>query len=163
MENKIIKIIVIGIISIIMSIGQYFIREQSQSLSDDKLFVDSVEASGIYDSTYIDSRFPVSPVTGHPITDTAKLLDINVTEFEKTKIMNSLKKIDGYYLPNKLTDKEIYDLVPPRYFTNDQVDVQRWRDYLSKEIIPNMDKSVVNTAIDTVDTGNDSVDNSTND
>lgn len=132
-----------------------FLLQQTTKQSDDVPFYGHVQNKGIYTKEYCDTRFPVSPLTGFPSTDTGKLMDINITPAEKEKIMTYLQRLDGRFLPQDLTDKEIFDIVPPRYFTDDAVDAQRWRDYLSNDIFPELNKQEPN-GVD-----NNSIDNNT--
>lgn len=101
-----------------------------------------IEARGIYDANRVDAVYPVDPRTGLPATDLGRLTDISLTNGEKETIMARLQRMDGTYLPSGMSDADIYSLVPPRYFENDEVDIQAWRNYLSKEILPNMSDDV---------------------
>lgn len=106
---------------------------------DESYYPGHEQAKGVYSTQHFDAIYPLDPRTNLPMSDTAKLTDPTVTEAEREQIMSRLSAMDGGYLPKDLSDEEIYELVPPRYFTYDQVDVQAWRDYLSREIIPDMD------------------------
>lgn len=106
--------------------------------SDDSLFLEHEQSRGIYTKEYCDTRYPVSTVTGFPMTDTGKLMRPDITPAEKEKIMNYLHRLDGRFMPSDLTDKQMLDLIPPRYLTDDAVDVQRWRDWLSTDIFPEL-------------------------
>lgn len=136
-----------------------FLFQQTSKKSNDEVFKGHEQAKGIYTKDYLETRFPLSHVVGVPQTDTGRLMDIDVTPAEKEKIMNYLQRLDGRFLPKDLTDKQIFDIVPPRYFTDDAVDVQRFRDYLARYIFPELNKTEDNSDNGNDDTG---IDNNTN-
>lgn len=96
------------------------------------------ENVGIYDGAIVRAVYPIDAHTGLPMTDIGRLTSPHLTDAEKERIMQRLKPERGTYISNKLTDKDIMELVPPRYF-QDAVDVQMWRDYLAKDIFPQLE------------------------
>lgn len=125
--------------------------------SDDSLFLEHEQSRGIYNKEYCDSRYPVSSATGFPMTDTGKLMRPDITPAEKEKIMNYLHRLDGRFMPSDLTDKQMLDLIPPRYLTDDAVDVQRWRDWLATDIFPEFNNEDNGDNSDTSDNNDDSI------
>lgn len=102
----------------------------------------SDDCKGILDDEHLAIMYPIDATTGLINSDLAKLSNPMLSNAERSFIMDRLQSLNGSYLPSGLSDSEIYGLIPPRYFS-DAVDVQMWRDYIGKEIIPNMsDKSV---------------------
>lgn len=141
-----------------------FLYLQTCKKSDDSHVDVHVQNRSVFNTEYCNSFFPVNPVTGFPMSDTGKLMHPDLTPAEKERIMTRLQGIKGQYLPNDLTDKEIFDIIPPRYLSDDAVDVQRWRDYISREIMPDIkdiDNVSDNGTIDNNNTDNNS--NDTND
>lgn len=115
---------------------------------DDSTYMDGVESKGVYDPEQVNSVYPINPLTGLPDTDGGKVADPSLTHYEREKVMSRLAGMSegrGSYLPSNLSDEEVLSLVPPRY-VQDAVDVQRWRDYLSVEVIPYMSDDVKNIA-----------------
>lgn len=131
---------------------------QNAIVSDDSPYLECSQANGIYKVDELNALYPIDPRTGLETTDISKLTDPTLSYIEKERMMNALQSMQGSYLPDGLSDDEIMSLVPPRYFTNDQVDVQAWRDYLGKEILPNMSDTVV----DKLESDNGSNDDSNN-
>lgn len=102
----------------------------------------SEDCKGILDNEHLAIMYPIDATTGLINSDLAKLSNPLLSNAERAFIMDRLQQMHGNYLPSGLSDSEIYSLIPPRYFSDD-VDVQMWRDYIGKEIIPNMsDKAV---------------------
>lgn len=93
---------------------------------------------GIYDGSIVRAVYPTDALTGLPVTDVGRLTSPHLTDAEKERIMQRLKPERGTYMSSKLTDKDILNLVPPRYF-QDAVDVQMWRDYLAKDVFPELE------------------------
>lgn len=102
----------------------------------------SDDCKGILDDEHLGIMYPIDATTGLINSDLAKISNPLLSNAERATIMDRLQQLHGNFLPNGLSDSEIYSLVPPRYFS-DSVDVQMWRDYIGKEIIPNMSDKVV--------------------
>lgn len=118
------------------------LRAHNRSLNSDVVnYQGSEECKGILDDEHLSIMYPIDSTTGLINSDLAKLSNPMLSNAERSFIMDRLQKMHGNYLPNGLSDSEIYSLVPPRYFS-DSVDVQMWRDYIGKEIIPNMSDKV---------------------
>lgn len=118
------------------------LRAHNTSLHSDVInFQGSEDCKGILDDEYLAIMYPVDATTGLINSDLAKLSNPMLSNAERSFIMDRLQQLHGNYLPNGLSDSEIYGLIPPRYFS-DAVDVQAWRDYIGKEIIPNMSDKV---------------------
>lgn len=93
---------------------------------------------GIYDEKLVNAMYPIDERTGLPMTDVGRLTSPHLTDAEKERIMSHLKPEKGTFLPSSLSDEEVLQMIPPRYF-QDAVDVQIWRDYLAKDVMPNLD------------------------
>lgn len=118
------------------------LRAHNRSLNSDvENFQGSEECKGILDDEHLAIMYPIDATTGLINSDLAKLSNPMLSNAERSFIMDRLQQLHGNFLPNGLSDSEIYGLVPPRYFS-DAVDVQMWRDYIGKEIIPNMSDKV---------------------
>lgn len=144
-----------------MNIRLKILRKYSTYRSRD-FISDTTESRGVYSKSFMSSHYPVNPATGLIDTDTGKLTNINLSEEEKMRVMQRLRGLIGRYSPKGMTDKQLFDLLPPRYFTDDPVLIQLWRDYLGKHIIPYMedddksDKSDNSDNTDNTDTSNKS-------
>lgn len=111
---------------------------------EDAPYLDGPQSRGVYDPEHVSAVYPVNHLTGLPETDGGKIADPYLTHSEREKVMSRLSGLSegrGTYLPTSLSDAEVLELVPPRY-VQDAVDVQRWRDYLSTEILPYMSDEV---------------------
>ena len=119
------------------------LRAHNRSTHSDVINYDgSEDCKGILDDEHLSIMYPIDATTGLINSDLAKISNPMLSNAERSFIMDRLQQLHGDYLPSGLSDSEIYGLIPPRYFS-DAVDVQMWRDYISKDIIPNMsDKAV---------------------
>lgn len=118
------------------------LREHNRSIHSDVVnYKGSEECKGILDDEHLGIMYPIDATTGLINSDLAKISNPLLSNAERAFIMDRLQQLHGNFLPNGLSDNEIYSLVPPRYFS-DSVDVQMWRDYIGKEIIPNMSDKV---------------------
>ena len=119
------------------------LRAHNRSIHSDVINYDgSEDCKGILDDEHLAIMYPVDATTGLINSDLAKISNPMLSNAERSFIMDRLQQLHGDFLPSGLSDSEIYGLIPPRYFS-DAVDVQMWRDYISKDIIPNMsDKAV---------------------
>ena len=118
------------------------LRAHNRSIhSDVENYQGSEDCKGILDDEHLTIMYPVDDTTGLINSDLAKLSNPMLSNAERSFIMDRLQKLHGNFLPSGLSDSEIYSLIPPRYFS-DSVDVQMWRDYIGKEIIPNMSDKV---------------------
>lgn len=95
-------------------------------------------AIGVYDPEYVALLYPTDARSGFPTSDLARVLSSEVSNAEKERIINRLQREDGTYLPSDLTDEDVFALVPPRFVLGDQVNIQRWRDYLASDVLPFM-------------------------
>lgn len=95
-------------------------------------------AIGVYDPEYVAMLYPNDARSGFPTSDLARVLSSEVSNAEKERILNRLQREDGTYLPSDLTDEDVFALVPPRFVLGDQVNIQRWRDYLASDVLPFM-------------------------
>lgn len=95
-------------------------------------------AIGVYDPEYVAMLYPTDARSGFPTSDLARVLSSEVSNAEKERILNRLQREDGTYLPSDLTDDDVFALVPPRFVLGDQVNIQRWRDYLASDVLPFM-------------------------
>lgn len=95
-------------------------------------------AIGVYDPEYVAMLYPTDARSGFPTSDLARVLSSEVSNAEKERIINRLQREDGTYLPSDLTDEDVFALVPPRFVLGDQVNIQRWRDYLASDVLPFM-------------------------
>lgn len=95
-------------------------------------------AIGVYDPEYVAMLYPTDARSGFPTSDLARILSSEVSNAEKERILNRLQREDGTYLPSDLTDEDVFALVPPRFVLGDQVNIQRWRDYLASDVLPFM-------------------------
>lgn len=95
-------------------------------------------AIGVYDPVYVAMLYPTDARSGFPTSDLARVLSSEVSNAEKERILNRLQREDGTYLPSDLTDEDVFALVPPRFVLGDQVNIQRWRDYLASDVLPFM-------------------------
>lgn len=95
-------------------------------------------AIGVYDPEYVAMLYPTDARSGFPTSDLARVLSSEVSNAEKERILNRLQREDGTYLPSDLTDEDVFALVPPRFVLGDQVNIQRWRDYLASDVLPFM-------------------------
>lgn len=93
---------------------------------------------GVYDPEYVAMLYPTDARSGFPTSDLARVLSLEVSNVEKERILNRLQREDGTYLPSDLTDEDVFALVPPRFVLGDQVNIQRWRDYLASDVLPYM-------------------------
>lgn len=116
--------------------------DQGIALSDDSVFDGHELSSGIYDRDEVTALYPIDAVTGLPMTDAGRLADPTVSPVAKEKIMARLRKEVGSYMPKDLTDEELFDILPPRYFTNDQVDIEACRAFLANKY-KDLDSSIV--------------------
>lgn len=110
--------------------------------SNDSTYVGHCDCKGVYDPDYIDTIYPVDPRTGLPMSDLARLANPHLSDAERESVMSRLQTDKGSYMPSELSDAEILSLVPPRFFSYDQVDIQKWRNYLASEVLPRMDYEV---------------------
>lgn len=97
-----------------------------------------IMAIGVYDPEYVAMLYPTDARSGFPTSDLARVLSSEVSNAEKERILNRLQREDGTYLPSDLTDEDVFALVPPRFVLGDQVNIQRWRDYLASDVLPFM-------------------------
>lgn len=95
-------------------------------------------AIGVYDPEYVAMLYPTDARSGFPTSDLARVLSSEVSNADKERILNRLQREDGTYLPSDLTDEDVFALVPPRFVLGDQVNIQRWRDYLASDVLPFM-------------------------
>lgn len=102
--------------------------------------------NGVYEAKEILAQFPYDPRTGLPMTDLGRLSDPKLTMVEKEQVMARLGNDKGVYMPSELSDEEMLSIIPSRYFMDDDVDIQMWRDYLSREILPEMGRSAQHLA-----------------
>ena len=93
---------------------------------------------GVYDPDFVAMMYPTDARSGFPTSDLARVLSSEVSQAEKEKILNRLQREDGTFLPSDLTDDDVFSLVPPRFVLGDQVNIQRWRDYLANDVLPFM-------------------------
>lgn len=93
---------------------------------------------GVYDPDFVAMMYPTDARSGFPTSDLARVLSSEVSQAEKEKILNRLQREDGTFLPSDLTDDDVFSLVPPRFILGDQVNIQRWRDYLASDVLPFM-------------------------
>ena len=118
------------------------LRAHNRSNNSDVVnYQGSEDCKGILDDEHLQIMYPIDATTGLINSDLAKISNPLLSNAERATIMDRLQQLHGNFLPNGLSDSEIYSLVPPRYFS-DSVDVQMWRDYIGKEIIPNMSDKV---------------------
>lgn len=110
--------------------------------SNDSTYIAHCDCKGVYDPNYIDVIYPVDPRTGLPMSDLARLANPHLSDAEKESVMSRLQTDKGSYMPSELSDAEILSLVPPRFFSYDQVDIQKWRNYLASEVLPYMDHEI---------------------
>lgn len=106
-------------------------------------FLGHEQAQGIYDPRQVALKYPVDPTTGFAHDDLSTLTSPLLTQTERDQILARLSPQKGTFMPSNLSDEELMNLVPPRYFTNDPVDVQAWRDYLGKTVFKDMEVDVV--------------------
>jgi len=119
------------------------LRAHNRSTNSDVVnYQGSEDCKGILDDEHLGIMYPIDATTGLINSDLAKISNPLLSNAERATIMDRLQQLHGNFLPNGLSDSEIYGLIPPRYFS-DAVDVQAWRDYIGKEIIPNMSDKVV--------------------
>lgn len=95
-------------------------------------------AIGVYDPDFVAMMYPTDARSGFPTSDLARVLSSEISQAEKEKILNRLQREDGTFLPSDLTDDDVFSLVPPRFVLGDQVNIQRWRDYLANDVLPYM-------------------------
>lgn len=100
------------------------------------------QSKGVIDPKHDAILHPINKATGFPDGDLGRLADPKLTEYEREQLMSRLSKLSGQFAPSQLSDSELFSLMPPRYFS-DAVDIQRWRDYLTKEILPHLEDSKV--------------------
>lgn len=115
-------------------------------LVDDSPYMGHEQSRGIYDPEVVSAVYSPSSVTGLPESDAGKIADPSLSHAEREKIMSRLAGMSegrGVYLPSSLSDDDVLSLLPPRY-VQDDVDIQRWRDYLSRDVIPYMSDEVQN-------------------
>ena len=118
------------------------LRAHNRSNNSDVVnYQGSDDCKGILDDEHLGIMYPIDATTGLINSDLAKISNPLLSNAERATIMDRLQQLHGNFLPNGLSDSEIYGLIPPRYFS-DAVDVQAWRDYIGKEIIPNMSDKV---------------------
>lgn len=119
------------------------IRSQGFSAVDDGTYLDGYQSRGVYKPEEVAIAYPINPMTGLAMTDLSRVMSPTITHAERESIMSRFKSSErGAYMPSELSDKEILDLVPPRYLAQDAVDVQLWRDYLTTELFPEMKPAV---------------------
>ena len=95
-------------------------------------------AVAVYDPEYVAMLYPTDARSGFPTSDLARVLSSEVSQADKERILNRLQREDGVYMPSDLTDEDVFALVPPRFVLSDQVNIQRWRDYLASDVLPYM-------------------------
>ena len=118
------------------------LRAHNRSNNSDVVnYQGSEDCKGILDDEHLGIMYPIDATTGLINSDLAKISNPLLSNAERATIMDRLQQLHGNFLPNGLSDSEIYGLIPPRYFS-DAVDVQAWRDYIGKEMIPNMSDQV---------------------
>lgn len=128
-------------------------RRSLYSRSIEGVFVNSEHPlhRDVYDKEHIDAVYPIDPRTGLPFTDFGRLTDPHLSPAEREQVFNRIGTAPGQFLPADMSDEDIYALIPPRYFTYDAVDVQKWRTYLSENVLPEMDKKSLEDMADTAD------------
>lgn len=95
-------------------------------------------AVSVYDPEYVAMLYPADARSGFPTSDLARVLSSEVSQADKERILNRLQREDGVFMPSDLTDEDVFALVPPRFVLSDQVNIQRWRDYLASDVLPFM-------------------------
>ena len=118
-------------------------------------------AVSVYDPEYVAMLYPTDARSGFPTSDLARVLSSEVSQADKERILNRLQREDGVYMPSDLTDEDVFALVPPRFVLSDQVNIQRWRDYLASDVLPYMRDEL--KAMDLVPDANTSNSNDNND
>ena len=121
-------------------------------------------AIGVYDPEYVAMLYPTDARSGFPTSDLARVLSSEVSQADKERILNRLQREDGQFLPSDLTDEDVFSLVPPRFVLGDQVNIQRWRDYLASDVLPFMrDEVKAMDVVPDVNSPSNSNDNNNND
>lgn len=122
---------------------QRLLMQSNVCYSCDDYYPAHSQGVGIYKQVELDVVYPVDPRTGFPSSDVAKILRPDISPTERETIMSRLTAMGidkGSYLPSDMSDSDIMSLIPPRYLTDDAVDVQLWRDYLGNHVLPGMNK-----------------------
>lgn len=117
------------------------LNEAGRKYANAITFLGHEQAQGIYDPRQVSLKYPVDPTTGFAHDDLSTLTSPLLTQTERDQILARLSPQKGTFMPSNLSDEELMNLVPPRYFTNDPVDVQAWRDYLGKTVFKDMEMS----------------------
>ena len=113
--------------------------EQGTATSDDIPYWGNPASNGVYDRDHIQVLYPIDPRTGFPASDVSRLTDPTLSPAEKERVMANLQRLDGAYMPQGLSDADMFALLPPRYVTNDPVTANAWRKYLADELLPSFD------------------------
>lgn len=116
-----------------------------RAVSNAGINLDHDMSRGLIDPDEVDAHFPLVASTGYRRGDTARLMDRELSSFEKERIIQRMHADKGSYLPSDFTDAELFNLAPPRLVLRDPVDVQWFRDvigdYVSKEMADKLDLS----------------------
>lgn len=112
--------------------------------------------NGIYSMDKVDVWFPVNPHTGLPQDELSRYTDPYLSAEERQSLIDRLSTEKGSFVDKDLSDDELYNILPPRYLNNDLVDINAWRSYVSKEILPAIGSSDVSENGD--DKGDDTSD-----
>lgn len=113
--------------------------EQGTSVSDDTPYWGHPSSNGVYDAEQIQVLYPIDPRTGFPASDVSRLTDPSLSPAEKERVMANLQRLDPAYMPQGLSDEDMFALLPPRYIGYDPVTANAWRKYLADELLPSFD------------------------
>lgn len=113
--------------------------DQGTATSDDTPFWGNPASNGVYDKDQIQVLYPIDPRTGFPASDVSRLTDPSLSPAEKERVMANLQRLDGAYMPQGLSDEDMFALLPPRYIGYDPVTANAWRKYLADELLPSFD------------------------
>lgn len=113
--------------------------EQGTSVSDDTPYWGHPSSNGVYDKDQIQVLYPIDPRTGFPASDVSRLTDPSLSPAEKERVMANLQRLDPAYMPQGLSDEDMFAILPPRYIGYDPVTANAWRNYLANELLPSFD------------------------
>lgn len=115
--------------------------EQGTSKSDDSQNWEHPSSNGVYNAESIKVLYPIDPRSGFPASDVSRLVDPSLSPAEKERVMSNLQRLDPAYMPQGLSDEDMFALLPPRYIGYDPVTASDWRKYLSDELLPSFDSA----------------------
>lgn len=94
---------------------------------------DAICNHGRIDQSIHDVALPVNDFTGWRGSDLNQLFSTRLSSDEKASILANIPRVRGSYAPEKLSDAQILQSIPPKY-CDDITSITSWREVISEAI-----------------------------